>query len=68
MGELATVSDLALIGFFSAFRYLAQCGTRPQLSRSRRRWPVSGFSRITGADWLGAIFQEGWKFGTGFMV
>ena len=65
IGLLETVSALALIGCRVPFGSLTQPGSRPQRSRSRRRSPVSGCRRTTGAVCVGATFQDGGWFGGG---
>jgi hypothetical protein len=64
MPEVATVSARAFIGRLHAFKSLVKCGTRPQVSRSRDRSPVSGCRRTTAARCVGATFQLGARFGS----
>jgi hypothetical protein len=65
---VASVSARALIGWRTDFGSFAQCGTKPQRSRSRCRARVSGCSRTAGASRVGAMFQVGSQFGVGFTV
>jgi hypothetical protein len=65
--EVATVSDLALIGFRAFFRSLVKYGTKPHLRTSRWRSPFAA-ARTTGASSVGATFQVGCRFGSGFTV
>ena len=64
MPLLATVSPRALIGSRAPFAPFTQRGRSPQRSRSRWRSPVSGWRRTTGADCVGATFQEGARLGS----
>jgi hypothetical protein len=65
--DVATVSDLALIGLRAFFRSFVKYGTRPHFSRSRWRSPFAA-SLTTGASSVGARFQVGCRFGNGFTV
>lgn len=62
------VSDLALFGLHTAFRFVVKRGIRPHCSRSRCVPFVSGFSRTTIAACVGAKFQDGGTFSTTFVV
>ena len=68
MPEVATVSDRALTGRRASFSDLVKAGTKPQVSASKWRSPVSGWRRITGASIVGAMFQVGFRLGSGFVV
>jgi hypothetical protein len=65
---MAAVSARALIGWRVDVMSFAQCGSRPQRSRSRCRSPVGGCTRTTGASRVGAMFHPGAKSGGGVTV
>ncbi len=54
IGEVRTVSHLALIGLRPPVGSLHQCGIKPQRSGSSDTTPVSWLRRITSRSWLGA--------------
>ncbi len=68
MPDEATVSALALIGRRASLRDLVEAGMKPQVRASRWRSPVPGWRRTTGASMVGAMFQVGFRFGSGFRV
>jgi hypothetical protein len=61
------VSDLALIGLRAFFGSFVKYGSRPHFKTSRWRSPFACW-RTTGASIVGAIFQVGARFGSGFTV
>jgi len=65
---VATVSACALIGWRVAFGSFTQRGTKPQRSAPRWRAPVSGWRRTTSASWVGAMFHDGGRLGSGLTV
>src|ERR1700753_620590 len=68
MGERATLSDRALIGFRAFTPSFVKNGTRPHLATSRRLSLVCGSSRTMGASFVGAMFQVGSRLGSGPVV
>jgi hypothetical protein len=68
IGDVATASARALIGFRPALISFDQLGISAHCSRSKWRWPVSGWRRLTMAGWLSAKFQVGRKSCRGFVI
>ena len=58
----AMIGRCVLVGSF------VQCGSKRDFSISRWRSPLSGWRRTIAAPCVGATFQAGARFGSGFTV